>query len=241
MTEPKETVGSAEQAYAAAASEANAEKTVSAAKPVARKAPVKKAKAPARKKSVAARRKPAVAKKTAVTARKAPAKRANSKTKNSTVSELKELIMATKTKDFTETVNKTVTDAVADMQTKAQEAYDKTSGLVAEATEVAKGNVEAFVESSKIVAGGVQEFGKSYAAEAKTAYETLTADMKEVAAVKSPTELFQLQGKILRRNFDAAVAATSKNSEAAMKLANDAFAPISGRVNLAVEKLSKVA
>ena len=59
--------------------------------------------------------------------------------------------------------------------------------------------------------------------------------------IKSPTELFQLQGKIMRRNFDMMVATGSKNTEAAMKLANDAFAPISGRVSLAAEKLAKVA
>ena len=70
---------------------------------------------------------------------------------------------------------------------------------------------------------------------------TLTADFKEMAAIKSPTELFQLQGKIMRRNFDAMVAATSKGTEAGMKLANDAFAPITARVNLTVEKLSKAA
>jgi hypothetical protein len=62
-----------------------------------------------------------------------------------------------------------------------------------------------------------------------------------MAAIKSPTELFQLQGKIARRNFDAFVATSSKNTEAVLKLASDSFAPISGRVNLAAEKLAKVA
>jgi len=97
------------------------------------------------------------------------------------------------------------------------------------------------VESGKIFAAGAQDLGKTYVEEAKSAYETLTGDLKEIAAIKSPTELFQLQGKILRRNFDALVATSSKNTEAAMKLANDAFAPLTGRVNLAAEKLAKVA
>ncbi len=153
--------------------------------------------------------------------------------------------MATKTPnfagDFTGIMNKSMTDAVAEMQAKAQEAYDKGTSMVSEMTDLAKGNVEAIVESAKIVAAGVQDLGKTYAEEAKSAYETMTADFKEMAAVKSPTELFQLQGKIMRRNFDALVATGSKGSESAMKLANDAFAPISARVNLAVEKLSKAA
>jgi hypothetical protein len=155
-----------------------------------------------------------------------------------TIAELKEKIMAAaKTPDFT----KPVTDAVAEFQSKAKEAYDKSTEALTEATEFAKGNVEAIVESGKIYAAGVQDLGKSYVDEAKSAYETLTADLKEMAAIKSPTELFQLQGKIMRRNFDALVATGSKNTEAMVKLANDTFAPISGRVNLAAEKLAKVA
>jgi phasin family protein len=155
-----------------------------------------------------------------------------------TITELKEKIMATaKTPDFT----KPVTDAVAEMQSKAKAAYEKSTEAMTEATEFAKGNVEAIVESGKILAAGAQDLGKTYVEEAKSAYETLSADLKEMAAIKSPTELFQLQGKIMRRNFDALVSTSSKNTEAVMKLANDSFAPISGRVNLAAEKLAKVA
>ncbi|MFC3098433.1 phasin family protein [Alteraurantiacibacter palmitatis] len=151
--------------------------------------------------------------------------------------------MATKNTaaDLTGMMSKSMTDAVAEMQAKAQEAYDKGTGMVSEMTEMAKGNVEALVESGKILAAGVQDMTKSYAEEAKAAYETMTADLKEMASVKSPTELFQLQGKILRRNFDAMMASTSKAPESAMKLANDVMAPITARVNLAVEKISKAA
>jgi phasin family protein len=108
-------------------------------------------------------------------------------------------------------------------------------------TEFAKGNVEALVESGKVLSAGAQDLGKAYAEDAKAVYETLTADMKEVAAIKSPTELFQLQGKVARRNFDAMVAYSSKTGDAMLKLYADAFAPITGRVSLAAEKISKAA
>jgi phasin family protein len=206
------------------------------AKPVAApaKAPVPKA---------AVRRKPASIKKPAVVVKKAKpaAKPAAAPTAKLSVTELKDKIMASKTTDFTATISKSMTEAVADMQGKAQAAYDKGTGLVAEMTDLAKGNVEAVVESGKILASGIEGLTKSYTEEAKSAYETLTADIKEMAAIKSPTELFQLQGKIMRRNFDVLVATSSKSSESAMKLATDAFAPVTARVNLAVEKLSKAA
>ncbi len=86
-----------------------------------------------------------------------------------------------------------------------------------------------------------QDIGKTYVEEAKSAFETATADLKEIAAIKSPTELFQIQGKLARRNFDALVAFSSKSSEAFVKLANEGFAPLSGRVSLAADKISKAA
>ena len=154
-----------------------------------------------------------------------------------TVSELKEKIMATANTDFTKPIN----DTFGEFQTRARDAYQQGTTALNEATEFAKGNLEALVESSKVLAGGAQDLGKVYVEEAKSAYETLTADLQAMAAVKSPTELFQLQSRIARRNFDALVATTSKNTEAAMKLATDAFAPISGRIDAASEKLGKAA
>ncbi|BBC72075.1 hypothetical protein AEB_P1207 [Altererythrobacter sp. B11] len=158
-----------------------------------------------------------------------------------TVSELKDKIMATAPNMTPNMTTPDYSSMLSEMQSKAKEAYEKSSEAMGEASEFAKGNVEALVESSKIFAGGMQDMSKTVVEEAKAAYETMTADMKEMAAVKSPTELFQLQGKIMRRNFDALVATSSKNTEAMMKLANDAFAPLSGRMNMAAEKMSKVA
>ncbi|RJY09195.1 phasin family protein [Aurantiacibacter aquimixticola] len=210
-------------------------------KPAAKKAPAP-APAPAAKakakKSLPTKaqsaKKPALKKITA--AKKTPA--AKSKP---TVTQLKEKIMATQNTDYTAVMTDTMANAVKDMQDRTQAAYEKSTAAMTDMTDFAKGNVEAVVESGKIVAEGVQTLGKTYADEAKVVYETATADMKEMAAIKSPTELFQLQGKIMRRNFDFMVAATSKNTDVAMKLANEAMAPITGRVNVAAEKLSKVA
>ena len=143
--------------------------------------------------------------------------------------------------DYTANMSDSMSGAVSDVQAKLQTAYEKSTSMVTEMTELAKGNVEAMVESSKLFAAGVQDLGKSYADDAKSAYEIATADLKEMAAVKSPTELFQLQGKILRRNFETLIASTSKSTDAAMKLANEAMAPLSGRVNIATEKLTTIA
>ncbi|WP_369026874.1 phasin family protein [Qipengyuania sp. RANM35] len=213
-------------APAPAAKKIAPKKKAVAKKVVAKKAPVKK---------VAAKKAPALVKKTKAAPKKA------TPTKNTPISKMKETIMATaktaKTTDYTAKAK----ELAADVQTRAKAAYDKGAELTKEAAEFQKGNLEALVASGKILAAGMQDMGRTYVEEAKGAVETVQADVKKMAAVKSPTELFQLQGEIARRNFDAAVAGASKNTEAMLKLANEAFAPLSTRFSLAAEKFSKAA
>jgi len=212
-----------------------AAKKAPAKKTAAKKVAVKKAapKKAAAKKTVA---KKTVAKKTA---KKAPAKKAPV-AKKATKAPAKEKIM-TKAQNKATDYTAQVKEGFADLQTRAKTAYGKSQELATDMGEFTKGNVEAVVESGKILAAGMQDMGKAYVADAKGAVETMTADVKEVAAVKSPTEFVQLQSKFATRNFDATVAAVSKNTEAWVKLANDAFAPISSRASLAMDKVRKAA
>ncbi|MBT0671201.1 phasin family protein [Novosphingobium profundi] len=127
-------------------------------------------------------------------------------------------------------------DAIAEAQTKAKEAFEKGTTMMGEASDFTKGNVEAMMESGKIFAEGMQSFGSELVSEGRTAFEAMSGDIKELAAAKSPTDFFKLQGDMVRKNFDSAVATGSKNSEAMLKLMSDAFAPLSGRVSMAMEK-----
>ena len=154
------------------------------------------------------------------------------------ITRLKETPMATKkTTDFAHDVK----TFVAGAQTKAKIALGKGNAVFGEASEFTKGNVEAVVTSGKILVAGFQDMGKTYVAEGKAAVETVTADVKALAAVKSPTDFVQLQSTILRRNVDQAIALSSKNTEAMLKLVSDAFAPIGARASLAVQKIKQAA
>jgi len=236
---------SAEQAYSEAAAPAPAKSEIAQAEvaPVATDQPVTREASAVPAPKAAKRIAKPVSKKPVAKVRRTFSRpkrvTATSAAAASTVTELKEKIMANAktTTDFA----KPFTEAVSEFQSKAKAAYDKGTELAAEANEFAKGNVEAVVESGKVYAAGVQNLSKGYVEEAKSAYETFTADLKELAAVKSPTELFQLQAKLARRNFDAMVAYGSKNTDAVTRLASEAFAPISGRISLATEKFSKAA
>ena len=154
--------------------------------------------------------------------------------------ELKDTIM-TKAKTTAADYTAQVKEGLATAQERAKAAYDKGAELAADMGEFSKGNLEAVVESGKILATGVQTIAKTQFEDAKAAVEVLTADVKEMTAVKSPTDFVQLQGKLASRNFDAAVAQLSKTTEAWVKLANDSFAPISSRAAVAMEKVRKAA
>lgn len=213
-------------------------KKPAAKKPAAKKSVAKKAalKASTAKRAVA---KP-VAKKVAV--RKFEARKpATDKTiSEPTTTQLKDKIMAT-TKTTTTDYTAKAKEAVADMQTRAKAAYDKAGEMTSDVTAFHKANFDAVVEAGKVLAAGMQDMGRTAMEDAKAAAETVTSDVKKMAAVKSPTELFQLQGEIARRNLDTMVAKTSKNAEVMMKLANDMFAPISTRASVAMERLNKAA
>jgi phasin family protein len=225
-----EAAAPAKPVKAAPAAKAPATKTIAAPKKAATTKKVI-AKKPAAKtvKKTAALKKPVLAKKAA--------KPAAAPTTNPVI-KLKDTIMATaKNTDIAATAK----EMLADVQTRAKTAAAKGTVLATEATEFAKANVEAVVESGKIFVTGAQELLKDNIETGKTVIETVTEDAKKVAAIKSPTELMQLQGEIARRNFDAMVSYGSKRTEAWVKLYNDAFAPISNRVSVAVEKVKKAA
>jgi phasin family protein len=232
----------AEKAYAEASAKvavAPKAETAPAAK-VVKAAPAAKTTAAPKKVAVAKKAAPAkkVAAKTVKKAAPKAAKPAAAPASTNPIIKLKDTIMATaKNTDITATAK----DVIADVQTRAKTAYAKTTVLAAEAGEFSKANVDAVVESGKIFFSGAQELLKDNVETGKTVIETMTEDAKKVAAIKSPTELMQLQGEIVRRNFDAMVSYGSKRTEAWVKLTNEAFAPISNRVSVAAEKISKAA
>lgn len=224
---------------AQAAKPATAAKTkVAAAKPVIKPAPAKPVTtAQAKPVTTIAKAKPAPAAVPPVASK--AAKTAGPKT-NTFAGLFNPFILEEKTMDISANFAG-FQDAVTEAQAKAKAAFEKSSVAFGEAGDFAKGNVEAVIESGKIFAEGLQGFGSEIVAESRTAFETLTGDIKELAAAKSPTDFFKLQGDIMRKNFDSAVAYGSKNSEAALKLFSDTMAPISGRVSVAVEKARQVA
>lgn len=120
-------------------------------------------------------------------------------------------------------------------------AVEKSTRLFEEATELTKGNVEAFVASSKIAAKGVETLGQEAAEYGRKSFEEASAALKSFAEVKSPTDFFKLQSDYARSAFDSLVAESSKLSEAVIKLAGEVAEPITNRYTVAAERVKTLA
>jgi phasin family protein len=153
-----------------------------------------------------------------------------------------------------ETVEETVqaTSAFKDGMSGAVAGFEKTQAEVKANMEKAmrtaeefmsfgQGNVEAMMRSGRIWAEGVQDLGKSFAATAQAQFEQSMSTFKALAGVKSLKEAIDLQANLARSSVETAVNETSRFTDASLKLAEQAFAPITQRVTMAVEKFGRAA
>ena len=124
-----------------------------------------------------------------------------------------------------------------DINTRAKGAMEKSAKLFEDAVEFNKGNLEAVVASARLAAKGAEDIAKYSAEYGRTAIEKANGNAKRFAAVKSPTEFFQLQSEVAKTALDEAVAQTSKFSESYLKLLGEIAQPVSNRFAVAVEKV----
>ena len=124
-----------------------------------------------------------------------------------------------------------------DLNARTKDAVEKSTKAFEEINEFTKGNIEAMVASSKIAAKGAEDIAKDSAEYGRKAIADTTENAKKFAAVKSPTEFFQLQSELVKSSIDALVSESSKNTENYLKLMGEVAQPISNRVAVAVEKV----
>jgi phasin family protein len=131
--------------------------------------------------------------------------------------------------------------AFGDINERAKAAAEKSAKIVEELADLTRGNVEAFVASSKIAAKGVETLSQDAAEYSRKSFEEASAALKSFAEVKSPTDFFKLQGDFARSAFDAAVAESARVSEIVLKLAGDVAEPINSRYTVAAERVKTLA
>ncbi len=104
-----------------------------------------------------------------------------------------------------------------------------------------QGNVEALVKSSQIFATGLQDLGKLMAAGAQATMDDAMSAFRAMTAVRSLKDAADLQASLARSAMDKALAQSGQVAETSFKVAEQAFAPISSRMSLAVQSFGKPA
>ncbi len=104
-----------------------------------------------------------------------------------------------------------------------------------------RGNLEAFMKSGQIWAAGVQELTRQFAFTAKASFEESVAALKALSTVKSIREAIELQSGFSKTAFEKAMAEAKQMTDASLKLSEQALAPLTARVTVAVETFGKAA
>jgi phasin family protein len=184
--------------------------------------------------------------KRAATANKAAARRGSRKIKSA----------ARKTSRVAKQRNETVTNnnffngfdavpAFAPFQSLFAEANERSQDLVKKGQKVAgeladltRANVEAVVEAGRVAADGSRSLGQDAVSASRAGFEQAADAIRSLAEAKSPTEYLQLQSDFARASFDRAVAQSSALTESFVKLAGEAFQPLSNRASANAERFN---
>jgi phasin family protein len=129
----------------------------------------------------------------------------------------------------------------ADTQAKVKEGMEKAMKTAEEVMAFSQGNLEAMVKCGQIWAAGVQDIGKQIAANAQASFDETMTTFKAMSSVKSLKDALDLQAGLARLTLEKTLAESGKLTDASMKLTEQALAPLTARVNLAMEKFAKQA
>ena len=129
----------------------------------------------------------------------------------------------------------------AEATARGEQAVKRSRKAAEEMADLYRGNVDAFVEAGKIAATGAQSIGQDLVAKGRDSMEQTANTVRTFAEAKSPTELLQLQSDFARTAFDRFVEESSAITESVVKLAGEAFQPLSNRASANVERINEIA
>jgi len=124
-------------------------------------------------------------------------------------------------------------------QAKVKESMEKAMKTAEEVVAFGQGNMEAYIKSSQILAAGMQDIQKKMASSAQISFEETVSTMKALTSCKSLKDAFELQAGLARTAMERTISESGKLTDASFKLTEQAMAPITARVSLAVEKFAK--
>ena len=127
-----------------------------------------------------------------------------------------------------------------DFGQRGQDVARRSQQVAQEMTDIARANVEAMVEATRLATEGARSIGQDAVARTRDGAEHAADAIRSLAEAKSPTEFVQLQSELARTSFDRMVAESSRLTESMVKLAGKAFQPLSNRATANAERINNI-
>jgi len=123
---------------------------------------------------------------------------------------------------------------------RSQETAKRSQKVAEQLADLTRANVEAIVEAGRVATEGARSIGQDVVARGRNGVEQTADAIRSLAEAKSPTEFVQLQSELARTSFDRMVAETSRLTESMVKLAGEAFQPLSNRATANTERFNSL-
>lgn len=149
---------------------------------------------------------------------------------NDAVQQIEEVVAIGK--ETIENAVKASQDAAAKAQTVALKSYEDVLGS-------SKETVEAMVQAGTILSQGLQDIGKAVFSLAQESIESSVAASKQMMEAKTLSDVIEMQAALSKQSFDRLMGESTRLSDLTIKLVEDAFGPLTEKVNATVDKLVK--
>ncbi|MFK7941326.1 MAG: phasin family protein [Paracoccaceae bacterium] len=140
---------------------------------------------------------------------------------------------------MTKATTKQVEEFTAEAKKSVEEGVEKMTKGVEEATQFSQQNMEALVESGKVMAKATEEMNAEMIAFSKKSYQDSMAAAKELTSSKSVSEFFEKQTEFAKTTFESYVAEATKLNDIYASAAKQAFEPLNARFSKASEMVKE--
>jgi phasin family protein len=145
-------------------------------------------------------------------------------------------------KETMETVMRTSSEAASKG---FEQAIDLTRGQVDaavksfdDAAAFCRGNLNAFIEAGSACSKGLEDMKTEMVAITRGALEDSVKTAKAFSGARTAKDFMDLQTRFMQNEYEKMVATTTKLGEMAVKLSQDAYAPLTARASAFADELS---
>jgi phasin family protein len=108
-----------------------------------------------------------------------------------------------------------------------------------ELADLGRENMAAVLRANATLTSGLEAIGKEVILYARSSFEQAAETATALLGAKTFEDVFQLNSEFAKSNFERLLERSTKLSEMSVKLANEALAPLGGRVEATIHKLAK--